>query len=127
MKEKPLDAGEFVVIEHSHRNYETHWDFMIEADGALLTWRLMEKPNFEKDQYIDSERIFDHNRKFLTYEGPVNDNKGMAKQIGAGKFHVISLDRVNIDIAIDIEGESFMISLPMGREPGLTGIKKAKD
>ena len=35
-------GGRFVILTHDHPFL--HWDLMLEADGVLRTWRLLQEP-----------------------------------------------------------------------------------
>lgn len=72
----------FVLLEHDHP--QLHWDFMLEADAALLTWRLDRVPSDAGDYAV--LRLPDHRLKYLDYEGPVSGNRGCVKRVDAGIF-----------------------------------------
>lgn len=65
----------FVIHKHTRGN-EVHWDLMIEAGDILKTWRLEKPPEKLATQKTKATPIFDHDKKFLTYQGPVNNGKG---------------------------------------------------
>jgi hypothetical protein len=65
----------FVIQKHSKAN-DVHWDLMIEQADALATWRIDVSPEELTGNTISAEKIFDHELRFLTYEGPVNNGKG---------------------------------------------------
>jgi hypothetical protein len=72
----------FVIHKHTRGN-ETHWDLMIEYADCLKTWRLDNSPeklagDFDKlsPGKTKATPIFDHDKKFLTYQGAVNNGKG---------------------------------------------------
>jgi hypothetical protein len=62
----------FVVLEHDYP--ERHWDFMLEVEGVLRTWRLPAPPQAGMPQA--AEASFDHRLMYLDYEGPVRGNRG---------------------------------------------------
>lgn len=76
----------FVIHKHTKAG-DTHWDFMLEKDGVLATWRL-EFPPEELPQSCKAEKIFDHDKRFLTYEGPVNKGKGTVKIAEKGTYEI---------------------------------------
>lgn len=72
----------FVVLEHDFPT--RHWDLMLEAGGALRTWRLAEPPEVGKS--IASEALADHRLVYLDYEGPVSGGRGSVTRWDTGTF-----------------------------------------
>ena len=67
----------FVVLRHelpAGANRPTHWDLMLEQQAALRTWAVPAPPEEVTDTEIN--RLADHRRKYLRYEGPVSGNRG---------------------------------------------------
>jgi endonuclease/exonuclease/phosphatase (EEP) superfamily protein YafD len=76
----------FVIHKHT-RNNEVHWDLMIEAGDVLKTWRLDNPPEklvSEANEKTKATPIQDHDKKFLTYQGSVNNGTGMAERVDEG-------------------------------------------
>jgi DNA polymerase Ligase (LigD) len=83
----------FVVLEHDYP--ERHWDFMLEAEGVLRTWRLAAPP--EPGTPLAAEASFDHRLQYLDYEGPVSGNRGQVMAWDRGTYEEVaggSADRV---------------------------------
>ena len=80
---------QFVVLEHKTAS-EKHWDLMLESGQVLWTWRMTTHPAEIKDSCIPAEHIFDHPLKFLTYEGPVQNETGNVKIVDKGSLKLIS-------------------------------------
>ena len=76
---------QFVISEHTTPD-SVHWDLMLEMDDCLWTWRLHVPPDEIKNQSIGAERIHDHPLRFLTYEGPVQNNTGRVKIFDKGMY-----------------------------------------
>ena len=72
----------FVVLEHNHPFL--HWDFMLEADGVLRTWRLLAPPDDAGP--IAAEALPDHRVAYLDYEGPVSGDRGEVQRWDAGEY-----------------------------------------
>ncbi|MFO0937916.1 MAG: hypothetical protein U0798_15550 [Gemmataceae bacterium] len=73
----------FVLLEHDWP--ERHFDFMLEGDhGQLLTWRLPILPS--ELCVLAAERLPDHRRAYLDYEGPISGNRGTVVRRAAGTF-----------------------------------------
>jgi hypothetical protein len=100
----------FVVLYHEcPPDYErpSHWDIMLEAGGSLRTWALLELPRgwqaarsytasscaacaeTSADNLVDAERLGDHRRDYLEYEGPLTGKRGQVTRIDAGSFETI--------------------------------------
>ena len=85
----PIDEKkQFVIHEHTTPD-GVHWDLMLEMDDCLWTWRLNTPPAEIKDEPIPAERIHDHPLRFLTYEGPVQNNAGQVTIADKGTYNVI--------------------------------------
>ena len=87
----------FVVLEHDHPRL--HWDLMLEAGETLRSWRLAEPPAV--DRVIAAERIGDHRRAYLDYEGPVSGGRGSVKRFDAGTFEWIEDTETRVLIRLD--------------------------
>jgi len=72
----------FVILEHDHPHL--HWDLMLEASGALRTWRLATPPGV--GQCVPAISIGDHRLAYLDYEGPVSGGRGRVRRWDAGTF-----------------------------------------
>ena len=71
----------FVLLEHDHP--VPHLDFMIEGNGALLTWRLSKPPTGAAQPAV---RIGDHRSAYLDYEGPVSGGRGAVRREDGGEY-----------------------------------------
>src|SRR5579872_4077691 len=87
----------FVVLTHNHPVF--HWDFMLERDGALQTWRLAKPP--DAGGPIDAEALADHRLTYLDYEGPVSGGRGEVTRWDRGEFEIVEStpDRVVVRLA----------------------------
>jgi hypothetical protein len=72
----------FVVLEHD--SPVTHWDFMLETDGVLRTWRLRRPPT--SGQAIAADILADHRLFYLDHEGPVSGGRGNVMRWDTGVF-----------------------------------------
>lgn len=75
----------FVILEHDHPHL--HWDFMLEEEGKLSTWRLPEPPG-SVTSALRGERIGDHRLHYLEYEGPVSGERGKVIRWDRGEYTV---------------------------------------
>ncbi len=78
----------FVIQQHT-KGPDTHWDLMLEKGDTLQTWRLDAAPNELKENIAHAIKIFDHDPKFLTYEGPVNKGRAKVQIADAGTYKII--------------------------------------
>src|SRR5438132_5788454 len=72
----------YVLLEHDYP--ALHWDFMLEADDVLRTWRLASLPRV--DEAVRASATFDHRPLYLDYEGPISGNRGRVFRWDAGTF-----------------------------------------
>jgi hypothetical protein len=72
----------FVLLEHDHPHL--HWDLMLEAGGALRTWRLTAPPRAGVPSA--AEALGRHRIAYLDYEGLVSGGRGQVKRWDAGAF-----------------------------------------
>lgn len=89
--------AQFVLLEHDTRPRPTadapagavHWDLMLEVQpgGPLATWRLAQNPVCTATP-IACERIGDHRREYLEYEGEISGDRGRVRRIDRGELRV---------------------------------------
>ena len=92
---KQTKNKQFVIQQHTTGD-GIHWDLMLENSNVLWTWRLDTAPADIKDAPVAAERIFDHPLRFLTYEGPVQNNTGSVRiaDRGSVRYHCIETDQI---------------------------------
>jgi hypothetical protein len=86
--------GRFVVLKHSRTEEPVHYDLMLETekDALLTTYSLSVSPcELAHRRHASCKQIDDHDRKFLTYQGKVNNGKGTVERVDEGKAEIISL------------------------------------
>ncbi len=79
----------FVLLRHETppgSNISSHWDLMIQDGDHLATWRL-ESDLFQTAQQ-SAERIDNHRLEYLTFEGPISNNRGSVRQVDQGEFRI---------------------------------------
>ena len=89
----------FVLLEHDHP--EQHWDFMLEHEGVLKTWRLARMPACAGES-IPALALGDHRLAYLDYEGPVSGARGQVRRCAAGSFELSagSFDDDTMELAL---------------------------
>lgn len=96
------NTRQFVIQQHTTPE-GVHWDLMLEMNGCLWTWRLNVCPAEIGDKPIPAERIADHDLRFLTYEGPVQNNTGSVTIIDKGTFTM--LEKTSHSLIADFNGK----------------------
>ena len=82
----------FAILEHDWPTL--HWDLLLEAEGTLRAWRLLEEPGPERT--VPAEANFDHRLIYLDYEGPIAGNRGTVTRWDAGTFDWIEVGTVEL-------------------------------
>lgn len=77
----------YVLLRHDHPIL--HWDLMLEVGSTLWTWRLSTPPD---DQPRRAERLGDHRRIYLDYEGPVSGGRGRVDRLAGGTYEAVRWD-----------------------------------
>jgi len=88
----------FVVLRHKGVA-SPHFDLMIETAPALplATWRCSDWPPKADTQF---ERLPDHRRPYLDYEGPISRGRGSVKRIAAGDCTINGQTEAAIDVSL---------------------------
>ncbi|MHC4951154.1 MAG: DNA polymerase ligase N-terminal domain-containing protein [Planctomycetota bacterium] len=94
---------QFVISEHTTPD-DVHWDLMLEMDDVLWTWRLNIPPVEIKNEPVSAERIADHPLRFLTYEGPVQNNTGHIKIADRGFYQIT--EQTEGSLVVTFEGQT---------------------
>ncbi len=89
----------YVILKHTGPD-DIHWDFMLESEDLLSTWRISIPPAELSNTATTAEKIFDHSKKFLTYRGPVNKGKSNVTIADKGTYSIISENKDQLQIRI---------------------------
>jgi hypothetical protein len=82
-------SGRFVIHEHTGAG-PVHYDLMLEDGEALAAWRLPAGPLPPAPGVpVPAERIADHRKDYLTYEGPTSNGAGRVRRLDAGPMDVL--------------------------------------
>lgn len=79
----------FVIQRHEKQDEPVHWDLMLEQGEALKTFRLDQPPERLMIEPGVATPIFDHGKRFLTYEGSVNQELGRVTMADRGEYETI--------------------------------------
>jgi hypothetical protein len=83
MTDSPVSIP-FVVLRHTNRD-GVHYDLMIDAGAALATWKCTVAPETALESPMACRRLADHRRDYLTYEGPISQDRGVVTQYDCGR------------------------------------------
>lgn len=76
---------------HHHTGYGAdHWDMMLEVGDNLRTFQLTAMPTGDRHRPIPAERIADHRKAYLTYEGPVSRGRGRVAIVASGTYETLN-------------------------------------
>ena len=95
----------FVLLRHDcppSFSKPSHWDLMLERDGALWTWSLAELPpswrqsedvgtGSAKAESFPALRLPDHRLAYLDYEGAVSHDRGHVRRHDRGEYCAIEI------------------------------------
>ena len=87
----------FVILEHRYQG--VHWDFMLEADGSLRTWRLDRAPIADAAT-VAAAALPDHRLAYLDYEGEVSGGRGTVSRLDRGEFEWIVDQPQSIEVKL---------------------------
>ena len=74
------------VIHKHDSGKDTHWDLMLESADSLRTWRLDTPPQDIRSFPIPAISIAGHPKRFLTYEGSVQNGQGNVRIVDSGTY-----------------------------------------
>lgn len=83
-------SDKFVILHHRLPDGE-HWDLMLERGDVLLTWQLPREPVDRSSLPLPADRIGDHRKAYLTYEGSVSGGRGSVRRVDEGTVSVEEL------------------------------------
>ncbi len=83
-----------VQLRHEQLDGSWHVDWMLDldpqAEADLVTFRLSRRiDELEAGESLPAERIADHRRAYLTYEGPISGNRGHVERLSAGRIEAM--------------------------------------
>jgi len=73
-----------------HKCDSNHYDFMLEQDEALATWQIKEEDleKLKNGNIVKTTKIKNHEKKYLTYEGMISNNRGEVKLFDSGQYEI---------------------------------------
>ncbi len=110
-------ALQFVVQRHE-TDQSVHWDLMLEQTETLATWHVPFPPEQIAAQPLAIERIGDHPKRFLAYEGPLRRHPGSVRIHDRGTYTLISQSENAWLVSIAGEALAGTFRLDCIAEPG---------
>ena len=91
----------FVILLHTGFGAD-HYDLMLSDGAALATWRLETRPAaLDAGGLAPAEKLADHRRAYLNYEGPVGGGRGDVRRVDQGVYERLAVEdglwRVRLD------------------------------
>jgi hypothetical protein len=74
------------VIQHHTRDNHSHWDLMFERENHLATWQVSVGPAEWPDNPQNAVKIQNHRLDYLSYQGPISNNRGRVEIADQGGF-----------------------------------------
>lgn len=90
----------YVVLLHTQKEGD-HFDLMIDNGERLATWKMSVAPETARDGELECERIGDHRRIYLDYQGPISGDRGHVTQHDAGQCLVTVMTESQWDIVFE--------------------------
>lgn len=116
---EPL-SGRYVLLHHTGVE-APHYDLMLECPGAerLPTWRLPPLPvelwpssSALNPLCFTCERLPDHRAAYLTYEGPVSNNRGQVARISTAPYLLKPIDGQHLLVSLQLGQRHHVLLLP---------------
>jgi predicted amidohydrolase len=74
----------YAVLRHEAADGAAHFDFFVEQDGRLVSWRLESALPERRDIAMAAERSFDHRLAYLDFEGDLGAGRGSVQAVERG-------------------------------------------
>ena len=95
-----------------------HYDLMLSPPGAgqLWTWAIPVNPVHQELPFeCQIERLSDHRRIYLDYQGPVSGGRGHVQQAAKGTFEVVVWSEQLVEVRLRLDAaehkDSILVSL----------------
>jgi hypothetical protein len=107
----------FVIQRHEKQDEPVHWDLMLEHGDCLKTFRLDRLPESPMGACVTATPIFDHEKRFLTYEGPVNQGRGQVTIADQGVYETVdqSPTRWRLQLRGDVLSGTYILEKTEGK------------
>ncbi|MEL6796692.1 MAG: hypothetical protein AAFO89_07690 [Planctomycetota bacterium] len=96
------------VLKHTLPDGSWHVDWLIEVDETprprVPTFRLADRPDQLRVPTFTAERLTDHRRLYLDYEGPVSGGRGHVERLSTGRVINVALAEDEIQLQVTLNG-----------------------
>jgi len=100
-----------------------HYDLMLSPPGVgrLWTWAIPVDPLCQPLTFeCEAERLPDHRRIYLDYQGPISGDRGQVRQAAKGTFEIVVWSEQQVEVRLWLDEaadhkDSFLISLTRQR------------
>lgn len=119
-----------VVLEHDSPR-GLHWDFMLETAGDLWTWAVPQPCDSGQPDHASGDaasramavgvlvdRLPDHRRRYLDYEGPISQNRGMVTRWDEGTYRILRRGPGYLRVAVSARRLRGVVELQESDQPG---------
>ncbi|MFQ5461635.1 MAG: DNA polymerase ligase N-terminal domain-containing protein [Phycisphaerae bacterium] len=114
----------YVILHHQAPSGE-HWDLMLESGDALLTWQLKSKPVSNEALPIEAEKIADHRKAYLEYEGPISGHRGHVTRVDRGELTI--LESGATEVRFELSGKNLTGVFRLRRDGARWIFERAAD
>lgn len=109
----------WVLLRHELADGSWHHDWMFEhplagAQGGLITFKLEPSVSWPPGGKFEAERLADHRREYLEYEGPISGGRGGVRRVASGECEV---EAGVEEIRVRLEGRVFVGHAAGGAAP----------
>ncbi len=112
-----------VALRHDTPDGAHHFDLLFEnpdqpaGQGALIAFRTAQPPeHWPSAEPVELERIADHRRQYLDYEGEISGGRGRVTRVGRFTFYIDSFSPTRF--AGRLAGEAWSGRLDLALEAG---------
>lgn len=103
---KPSHFAVLLHIVPTHSLRATHWDLLLEhphpGNDSLLSFELLVPPE-KWSNPTAATRLPDHRHRYLTYEGPISNDRGHVKRILQGSFDWVKASECSLIVRLKWE------------------------
>lgn len=89
-----------VILRHDCPDGSHHFDWMIDAGEGLTTFRVRERIDGPGLDVFEAERLADHRRAYLDYEGEISGGRGFVTRVARGWCRVGLLSDREADLRL---------------------------
>lgn len=86
--------GACVLLLHELSDGASHYDWLVAPDddpeGLLIAFRVQERIDLSVVARFEAERMADHRRRYLTWEGELSGGRGRVTRLASGNLRVVA-------------------------------------